>query len=156
MATVMRNLIQYSGIDTCNYTNGTFKQFNVDNTFCVAVIKPDIEQIIKVWANAKICNYKIIKTPKGKSLEGQTLTGYKLIIMGEVEMKYEYVALEKEQSTHISHNVIPFCEYVVMPKEFNPISLTSPTILIEDIHSEQLSNRCIYSNITMMLNADIC
>ncbi|MGL5380751.1 DUF3794 domain-containing protein [Clostridium sp.] len=156
MVTVSRNLIQYYGIETCSYTNGNFKQFNVDNTFCIPVVKPDIEQIVKVWGQVKISNYKIIKTPKAKSLEGQVLTGFKLVIMGEIQMKYEYVALEKEQSVHTAHNIIPFCEYIVMPEEFNPIAVVFPTISIEDIYSEQLSDRCIYSNITMMINAEIC
>lgn len=156
MTAVMRDLIQYEGIEGCNYTNGSFKQINVDNTFCVPVMKPDIEQIVKVWSDAKIYKYKIIKTPIGKSLEGQVLTGYKLIIMGQVSMKYEYVALEKTQSVHTAHTVIPFCSYIVMPEKFNPSSIVVPTVLIEDIHSEQVGNRCVYSNITMMLNAEIC
>lgn len=156
MAPVMRDLIQYEGIEGCNYTNGSFKQTNVDNTFCVPVVKPDIEQIVKVWGNAEIYKYRIIKTPVGESLEGQLLTGYKLIIMGQIKMKYEYVALEETQSVHTAHNVVPFCSYIVMPKKFNPSSLVFPTVLIEDIHSEQVGDRCVYSNITIMLNAEIC
>lgn len=156
MAVVIRNLIQYDGIEECIYTDSNFKQFNVDNTFAVPVVKPDIEQIVKVWARARICSHKIIKTPVGESLEGQVLNGYKLIFMGEINMKYEYVALKKEQSVHTAHNIIPFCSYIVMPKAFNQSSLVTPILWVEDIYSELLNTRCIYSNITLMANAEIC
>lgn len=156
MTGIMRSLIQYEGIDKCNYTEGTFKQMNVDNVFCIPLVKPDIEQIVKVWANSEICKYDIIKTPIGESLEGQVLTGYKLVLMGELKMKYEYVALESTQSVHTAHTIIPFCGYIVLPKKFNPCSIVFPTILIEDIHSEQVNDRCIYTNVTLMLNAELC
>ncbi|MGL5416307.1 MAG: SPOCS domain-containing protein [Clostridium sp.] len=156
MSAVMRNLIQYEGIEGCNYINGNFKQDNIENTFCIPLVKPDIEQIVKVWGKAKINKYKIIKTPIGKSLEGQVLTGYKVLVMGEVKMKYEYVALEKEQSVHTAHNIVPFCSYVVMPEDFNPVATAFPTVLMEDIDSQQLNNRCIYSNITLMFNVEVC
>lgn len=156
MGTIVRNLIRYEGREDCNYTNGSFKQTNVDNIFCLPLVKPDIEQIVKVWAKAKICKYDLIKTPVGVSLEGQNLTGYKLVIMGDIKVKYEYVALEKSQSVHTASNIIPFCSYIVMPEVFNPKAIVYPMVAIEDIHSEQVSNRCIYTNITIILSADIC
>lgn len=156
MAAIIRNLIQYEGIEECIYTDGNFKQFNVDDTFVIPILKPDVEQIVKVWAKARVCSHKIIKTPIGESVEGQVLTGYKLILMGEINAKYEYVALKKEQSVHTAHNIIPFCSYVVMPKAFNPSSLVTPIIWIEDIHAELLGTRCIYNNVTLMVNAEIC
>lgn len=156
MATVMRNLVQYEGVESCIHTEGNFKQFNVDNTFCIPMVKPDIEQLVKVWAKVKIHSHKLIKTPVGESLEGQVLNGYKLILMGEISMKYEYVSLTKEQSVHTAHNTVPFCTYIVMPKDFNPVSSILPLLWIEDIYSEQLNNRCVYSNITIMASAEIC
>lgn len=156
MIPVMRNLIQYFGVEKCNYTLGNFKQINVDNTFCIPVVKPDIEQIVKVWSEAKICKHKIIKTPIGKSYEGQKLTGYKLVIMGEIKMKYEYVALNETQTVHTAHNNIPFCGYIVLPERFNPSTIVFPTVAIEDIHADQCGIRSIYSNVTMLLNVELC
>lgn len=156
MSAVIRNLIKYEGIDECNYINNNFKQDNIESTFCIPTVKPDIEQIVRVWSNAKIDKYKIIKTPKGESLEGQVLTGYKLGIIGEIFMKYEYVSLKREQSVHTAHNIIPFCCYIVMPQDYNEVAFIMPTVLIEDINSQQLNNRCIYSNITLMFNVEIC
>lgn len=156
MGTVIRNLIKYEGIEKCDYIDGVFKQINVDNIFGLPVVKPDIEQIVKVTTDAKILKYELIRTPIGKSLEGQNLTGYKLMIMGDINFKYQYVALEKTQSVHTAHDSVPFCSYIVMPKIFNPNSIVYPIIIVEDVNSEQVGNRCIYNNVTLMLSADIC
>lgn len=156
MGTISRNLIKYEGIEVSNCANGTFKQTNIDNIFCLPIIKLDIERMVKVCAKANICKYKLINTPVGVSLEGQKLTGYKLIIMGEIEVKYEYITLEKSQGIHTAHSSVPFCSYIVMPDKFNPRNIVYPMVLIEDIHSEQINTRCIYTNFTIRLSANIC
>lgn len=157
MSSNRRGLIEYNGINACSYENlPHFKQMNTDFTFCIPVQKPNIEQISKVWAKACILNQKIVKTPKGTSLEGQHVTGYKLMIQGDIEYKVEYVADVATQSLHTAHTTIPFCGYIVLPKKFNTSSFVSASALIEDIYSEQIDTRCIYNNITLMLIADIC
>lgn len=157
MGKVERNLIEYNGIGTCKSNNiPNFRQMNLDYVFCIPSQKPDIEQVVKVWVTPCIISQKILKTPKGTSLEGQTVTGYKLLIDGDITIKVEYVALETEQSLHTAHTTIPFCGYVVLPKDFNTNAIVRASALVEDIYSEQLDLRCIYNNITMMLIADVC
>ena len=47
MSSIIRNLIEYHGIDTCKYEEMPyFKQVNVDYAFCVPLQKPDIEQVV--------------------------------------------------------------------------------------------------------------
>lgn len=157
MATTNRELIAYEGISTC--TPKDLKYFNQviqDFTFCVPVQKPDIEQIVKVWTTPCIRTQKIVKTPKGTSLEGQQVTGYKLMVVGDIHYKVEYVALECEQSLHTAHTVIPFCGYIVLPEKFSLNNFITASVLVEDAHAEQLDKRCIYNNVTMMLVADLC
>lgn len=157
MGSNMRNLIEYNGISSCSYGElAHFRQMNTEFTFCVPTQKPDIEQIIKVWVNPCILNFKVIKTPKGTSLEGQNITGNKLMIQGDIQYKVEYVALEAEQSIHTAHTTIPFCGYVVLPEKFNKNAFISASVEVEDIHSDLLDTRCIYNNITLMLSADLC
>lgn len=157
MDSYMNGLIEYQGIDDCSFSNpDIFKQTNIDNTFYLPIQKPDIEQIVKVKAESKIDNYKIVRTPVGVSLEGQRVTGYKLMACGEVTLQYSYVANKEDQSMHSATNIIPFCEYIVMPEDFNPFLTISPLVLIEDIYSEQLDMRCIYNNITLMIVVDLC
>lgn len=160
MSKFVRDLIEYDGLD--KYSNRTcvgintdsFKQTNVDVKFCVPCQKPDMEQIAKVKLTKKVVKSKIIKTPVGTSLEGQVITGYKLMVMGELTLKIMYVADEPEQSMHTFHADIPFCEYVVLPEGFSAYGAATPEFYIEDIYVKQLDERCVFGNVTLMLVAD--
>ena len=157
MGSVFRDLIEYNNInEKCVHHVENFRQTNIDYVFCIPVQKPDIEQITKVWVEPCIKCEKLVKTPVGRSLEGQVVTGYKYLVEGYITLKIEYVALEACQSLHTAHTEIPFCSYVVMPKGLNVNSLLVPTVVIEDINSVQMDARCIYNNITFMTIVDIC
>lgn len=157
MTTHMRELIQYHGINQCDYGRVPyFKQLNRDFTFCVPTQKPDIEQIVKVWVTPNIIQQKIVVTPTGTSLEGECVTGYKVMLMGDIVYKVEYVADNECQSLHTAHINIPFCGYIVLPETFNPNTIVITSVAVEDIYSTLLDKRCIYNNITMMLIADLC
>ncbi len=157
MDKITRDLIEYYGIDTCPYKDlPHFNQINTDYVFCIPDVKPDIEQIVKVFAKGCVVETEIVKTPKGTSLEGQNITGYKLLVCGDINLKVEYVACDKTQSIHSAHTIFPFCGYVVLPENVNPNAIIKASISIEDIFSEQIDCRCIYNNITMMIIADVC
>ena len=157
MASIVRNLIEYSGLaDYLPSDAVAFKQFNVEENLCLPCQKPDIEQIVKVMAEVVIKSTRVIKTPKAISLEGQKLTGWKLIIEGEVKQKIEYVADEPEQSVHAAHFNVPFSTFIVLPEHFKigtPIDVTG---YIEDIFVQQLNKRCMFKNITILLDAEFC
>ena len=156
MASVVRGLVEYSGIDSCVRNKiKNFRQINFESTFSVPPQKPDIEQIVKVYGKTEIIKYEIVETPIGKSLEGQEVTGYKVLVSGDINYKIQYVANEPTQSVHTFHQCIPFCGYIVLPKKFNRGSYINPTALIEDIAVEQVDDRCVYSNITLLLVVDI-
>ena len=157
MSSITRNLIEYHGISACNYEQMPyFKQINVDYTFCVPSQKPDIEQVVRVWVTPCIVEKKIVKTPIGTSLEGQQVTGHKLMVSGDIQYKVQYVANETTQSLHTAHTTYPFCGYVVLPEKFSLNTIISASVAVEDIYSDQMDLRCIYNNITMMIIADIC
>ena len=157
MSSYVRDLIEYHGIDSCGYENASiFKQFNTESTFSIPVEKPDIEQIVKVRGEASIKSYKVVKTPVGTSLEGQNVTGYKLLVSGVLKLQYEYVANEATQSVHSASNSFPFSEYVVLPSDFYPQSMLFTTVCIEDMYSQQISVRNIYNNITAMIVVETC
>lgn len=99
---------------------------------------------------------KVVKTPVGISMEGQKITGYKYMVMGEFKIKVLYVADKCNNSMNSFHATVPFCEYLVLPKNFNTLSILSPSIIVEDVYTKQLDNRCIFGNITFMLTAQIC
>lgn len=157
MGSLQKGLTTYYGIDNYQFENLTnFKQFSMDYVFCIPCKKPNIEKIVKVWVDSSIEHYEVVKTPVGISLEGSEVTGYKLLISGDISLRVEYIADEPTQTVHTAHTLIPFCSYIVMPVNFNPDSMILPSISIEDVYSEKIDCRSIYNNVTMLLIADIC
>lgn len=155
MASYVSDLIEYSGIaDTLPAAPVNFKQFSVQEDFVIPAAKPDIEQIIRVVAQVNITSTKVIITPVATSLEGQILTGFKLIVEGEVCQKIEYVADEPTQSVHAAHACVPFSTFIVLPANF---VLGTPVFVkgyIEDIYAKQVGKRNIFKNITILLDAN--
>lgn len=157
MISITRDLIEYYGIDDCLPLDPkNFKQINVEDEACVPIQKPDIEQIVKVYASAEIKSSKVIKTPKGTSLEGVRLTGYKLIVEGEISYKIQYVADTATQSVHTFHYKTPFMSFVVLPEDFSETSYLTVSAFIEDIYSHQIDCRCTYLNTTLLIIAESC
>lgn len=157
MAELVRNLIQYAGLsDNIPETSAVFKQLNVEQNYCLPDTKPDIEQIIKVISEVIIKSTKVIKTPVGRSLEGQALTGWKLVVEGAVRLKIQYVADVPEQSVHAAHALIPFSTFIVLPEDFIPGTLVTVRGFIEDVYAQRMDERCIFNNITLILTADFC
>ncbi|MCY6958954.1 MULTISPECIES: DUF3794 domain-containing protein [Clostridium] len=158
MASVMRNFIEIEGINSnCIPENvSAFKQFNIEETACLPITKPDIEQILKVIADVEIKSTRAIRTPVGTSLEGQVLTGWKLVIEGKVNQKVQYVADLPEQPSHAAHFSVPFSTFVVLPEDFVMGTPVTVTPFLEDIYVEQLDKRCIFKNITLLLAVEFC
>jgi hypothetical protein len=155
MANFVNNLIEYAGIaDVLPCAPSAFKQFNVQENVCLPCAKPDIEQITKVMAEVVIICTRVIKTPVATSLEGQNLTGWKVIVEGEVRQKVEYVADEPTQSVHAAHFVMPFSTFVVLPECYQPGTPLVVTGYIEDIFAQQINKRCIFKNITILVTAE--
>jgi hypothetical protein len=160
MASFVSNLIDYTGItDPLPTHPHAFKQFSVQENVCLPEAKPDIEQITKVMAEVVILKTRVIATPGSQtttvtSQEGQTLTGWKVIVEGEVQQKVEYVADEPTQSVHAAHFNVPFSTFVVLPNNYTPGTTPVVTGYIEDIFAHQLNKRCIFKNITILVTAE--
>lgn len=157
MAEIVKKLIQYAGISDYIPENSTvFKQLSVEKNFCIPVAKPDIEQIVKAISELKIKSTKVIKTPKGTSLEGQLLTGWKIVVEGVITQKIQYVADEPEQSVHAAHTDMPFSTFIVLPANYVPGTPVTILGYIEDVFVQKMDSRCIFNNISILLTADSC
>lgn len=156
MNKVTRNLIEYNGISDYPKFVEFFNQINVDSVMTIPIQKPDIEQVLKVWVDYKIVGKKIIVTPKGMSLEGQNLTGKTLFICGDINIKVEYVSCSLDQGVYSSEAKVPFGSCIVLPDGFNESSLVNASVVIEDILCEHLDCRSVYTNVTMMVVANVC
>jgi len=154
MASTVKNLIEISGLaDSLPSNVSIFKQFTVQGTLVLPEAKPDIEQIVKIIAQAVVTSTRLITTGVGKSLEGQILTGLKLIVEGEIRLKLEYVADECTQSVHAAHFNVPFSTFIVIPathKIGDPILVTP---YIEDLYVEPIDKRTIFKNVILLLDA---
>lgn len=162
MSKVMRELIEYDGITIYPYENiPYFTQLNVDYIFSIPPEKPDIDRIVSVYVQGSITDSKVICTVKGKSVEGQNLDGYDVMVSGEMFIKIEYLECGScdicECNTPINTTETTFSFYgnVVLPETINVDSIVNVSVGIEDIFSDKMDLRSIYNNITMMLIADI-
>lgn len=156
METVTRKLIEYNGISKCNSSNiNNFTQINKDFVFNIPDCNKDIYQITKVWVKACKDDMQVVKTPCGKSVEGQTLTGNKLLVCGTIKFKIEYIGCSTQQNIHTAYTEVPFSASVVLPYHFKQNSYINVNVCVEDILTEIMDCRNIYNNITMTVIADI-
>lgn len=157
MKTVYRELIEYKGISQCIPLEiDNFAQIVVDKELCIPDDKPNIEEVLKVYVESEIINSRIVKTPKGTSLEGVKLTGYKLMLEGKVKIRVQYIADIREQSVHSVQFAIPFIAGIVLPENFTLMSIVTTTAFVEDIFVQKLNSRRMYENVSLLLIAEIC
>lgn len=153
MANRAYGFIEVSGLaDTLPVNPINFKQFSVQETLTIPPFEPDMEQILCFTAKVIIKCTRVINTPVGTSVEGQILTGKKLIVEGAILQKVEYIAAESTQPVHAAHFNIPLSTFIVLPAEYSdaPIKVTG---YIEDIVVQILDKRNIFKNVTILLDA---
>jgi hypothetical protein len=98
-----------------------------------------------------IVNTHLIKTPVATSHEGQKLTGWKLAVEGVLVQTVVYIADEPTQSIHAAEFNVPFSTYLVLPVGYMPSQPILVTGHIEDIYFKQLDGRCVFKNITLLI-----
>lgn len=156
MGKVYKDFIEYNGINLdLRTTLKNFNQINIDYNFRISDEKRDIESISKVWVDANIDYHEVINTPIGRSLNGQILTGYKLLVSGAIDIKIEYYSSGCVEVMNIVQGSFPFSSYITLPKDFDVMCIRLPYVYIEDIFCEVLNSRTIYNNVNMTLVADI-
>ncbi|WP_461204782.1 DUF3794 domain-containing protein [Clostridium sp. DL1XJH146] len=157
MGSIIKGLIEYSGIaDIFPENPKCFKQLTVQENLVIPSVKPDVEQIVRVIAEVIITDKTLVKTPVSISAEGQILTGWKLIIEGELVQKIEYVADEATQSVHAAHFKVPFSTYIVLPEEFSEDCIVNVVPYIEDIYIQLIDKRTLFKNVVLFLDATCC
>jgi uncharacterized repeat protein (TIGR01451 family) len=131
----------------------SFKQISREENVCIPCQKPDAEQILNTMVDIVITDTKVIETIKGISIEGQKLTGFKLIVEGKLNQKVEYVAALPEQPVHAAHFIVPFSSFIILPENFEMGTPIEVEAEVEDVFAELLDSRTIFKNITFRLVA---
>lgn len=132
-----------------------FKQMSIEEYLHIPPQKPDIEQINNINGTIDIIKYHVIETSRVKSTEGQTLSGYKLVIHGVLREIVEYTACEEAQSVHSAHYDIPFSTFIVLPENYIVGSKVEVNSIVEDIYHRDMDCRIFFTNATVLINAKI-
>lgn len=145
-------------------------QFYVPEVIDIPTQKPDIEDIVSVTSCIEIISQRVIKTPvvtgytnsTGTTIPGSTitnaegtkLTGRKLIVTGILHQKVIYTALVPDQSLHSASYSIPFSVYIIVDANTPLSQRFRVSSYIEDIWAIRLSERSIFKNTTIFINAN--
>jgi hypothetical protein len=144
-------------------------QFFVPEIVDIPVQKPDIEGIVEVSSCIEIISQRVVRTPtvigftdaSGVFIPGTeidnaectNLTGRKLIIEGILKQKVVYTALVPDQALHSASFIAPFSAFIIVEADTPLTRIYRISALIEDIFACRLSDRSIFKNTTIFINA---
>lgn len=142
-----------------NIEQDNWTQISIPETIIIPEQKPDIEQLETLSISVNILRKKVILTPVSTvpNEEGKNLTGYKLIIEGELNQEITYVADVAEQSVHTAHFMIPFSAFIIIPAPVPVVPVDqihyNVEAYVEDVFITSVCKRQIFKNITLLLRA---
>lgn len=149
--------IQYEGLSRYIPDNvKSFSSLNVDDTFNLQEFFSSIEDIIKVDIKSKIINNRVVKTPKGKSMDGKILTGWKLLSECCFDLRIDYTIQQLGSSICTTKHRIPFTCGVFLDEHFTLNSRYIPSIFVEDVYCELINDKSILFNINFIFTSEIC
>lgn len=149
MGNLTRKLIEYNGIENEFDELKVFNQDNYDFILYIDNDRPECEAIEKVWITYSIEHTEKFETRKGISLDGTRLTGNLLLILGDFNVKVQYIGYVDNRSVYTIESKIPFSGFVNLPDDISENECFKTSIVIEDINSILLNKRAIYVNITL-------
>lgn len=148
---MLRDSVVYKGLSDYIPDNlNTFSQINVSEVLKLKENLFGIDEIVKVSLTSNVYDKKIVKTATGKSLEGQILTGMKLLSEGEFLIRVDYSSDEDFGGIHTFKDKIFFSSGVSLPETSSVNSRTIEGVYVEDIYAQKLSLREIMVNISFI------
>lgn len=97
MNNMINDLIEYKGVSSYIPEGiSSRKEFNLEEIVNLNDKYTVIDQIVKVSVNATCNNARVIKTPIGVSLDGDRLTGRKVLISSNFNIRIEYLSKENK------------------------------------------------------------
>lgn len=122
----------------------------------IEACKPPVENIDKVFINAKVISTKVIDTPYPTvpNTENLSLTGKKLVVDLELCQTIIYTADVPEQSVHALQTTMPYCTYIVLPPTADvDTSKYCVDVCIEDVFARVIDCRTVFKNSTVFMRA---
>ncbi|MGL5380750.1 hypothetical protein [Clostridium sp.] len=141
-----------------------FKEEAICEVLTIPCQKPDMERPLEVIVWAEIENIRTVETEQGVSVEGQKLSGTKLVVEVRLKEKLTYVANEATQTVHAAHYETLKSMFVIVPSELNgkPICnlLKSQRLrvipYVEDVTWRMLDCRNIHKCVMLFLDVKAC
>lgn len=156
MSNLFNQNIEYKGINKYISNNmENFAQFNVSYIFQIGSENKDILNISKVEVKSDVTYFEVINTPKGISLEGQCLTGKKMILCGDLNFKIEYISDGSNQNIEVRHTKVPISVCISIDNEDYDFIGLYPSFSIEDIYCRKENNKDVYINVTLVGIVDV-
>ena len=131
-----------------------FKQSNIDFEIPIKDYQPNIGRIVDVIVNKKVLKSDTIKTPTGTSLEGQTFTGSKLIILVKFTVDIFYASVRG--TVYRTRYIIPYWEHIATDSEIDNLDFFDIELEASDIYVCTLNKRRVYGNITTFTKVKKC
>lgn len=146
-------------IENLNY----FAQFNVCETIehnikfckneCSYDYNPNIYDVEYTCPNLNIIAGRVVNTIEGVSLEGQCLTGKKIVITGEIVLclVITYSTTSSCPKSILKRIKIPFSTFIIIPKHICSLDVVNIKYLIEDISVVEISVDKILVSLTVLI-----
>jgi hypothetical protein len=153
---IIKDLIEYYGIEDNLpdlLDNCKFSDIIINNDLSLPDGRMEIKKIVRVSAAISIVGSRIEKNKMAVSIEGQVLTGKRLLVEGLVYLKIEYIDNSGYDTIQVECFSIPFANYIAMPAGFvigTPIDVKA---YIQDILVKCIEKRKVYSSINLVLVA---
>ncbi|MEG0318558.1 MAG: hypothetical protein RR448_00540 [Niameybacter sp.] len=142
-----------------------FKEEIVCEVLSIPLQKPDMERMLDVMIWPEIVHVSLVDTPKGRSYEGQNLSGLKLVAEVNLKEKVTYVANEPKQSAHAAYYETLKSVFVVLPEKspngtdicelFRANRLTV-CAYVEDVCARMLDSRTIHQCVMLFVDIKLC
>lgn len=160
MNCINKSCIQGSLPEKADY----FKEEMVCEILSIPAQKPDMERLLDVMVWPEVVNIKLVETPKGRSYEGQFLSGNKLVVEVNLKEKITYVALEPTQKAHAAHYETLKSIFIILPEEIEGKQVcdlvrqgrVNVTPYVEEVCARMLDTRTIHKCVMLFVDVKLC
>ena len=143
--------------DPASTVDRNWTEISIPEVLTIPSMKPDIEEVNKVYINVKILSKRVVETPVavGENAEGTRLTGRKLVVEGVLCEKIVYTAAFPDQPEHSVRFETPFSAFIILDGTISLDDSFCVDICIEDVFAKVLNCRDVFMNVTLFLRATL-
>ena len=151
------DFMEYKGINAP--INGfedviTFKEFSTSEMLELPFDISNINSFLNTSVDLKILDEKIFKTPLGTSVEGQSLTGLKLGVEGEIKTVITYISNIDNQSINALNYKSKFYISTPIPNILVANKNLGVNVYTESINIQRLGDHMLSESLVLLLTVE--